>query len=601
MKTENEKLDLLEVALHLEKVSRELNFKVSWLVGADPGEDTWVFEKQKEAEADCKTVMHWKPIFDIDDHSKQVAWEVWKGFGKRFCVAYFDQKTLSASSKKNYAQNVKSVISFFSLDRCILSPNELSISDIDAYESFLKTKHLSKSLVSEYLRVVRLFFQYQPILGEGLIFDPYPEVTNSIQKAATRIGYANGHTKTLYPQDGLALLNHALRVIDDSECVLFKYEWLVEKRRSLEGLAGVKRATARNRLFKDFKNKFGEGLKEFNLSVEVVYASSIIILLSLSAMRKHEMAHLTFDDAKKLLDDGTDILTGRVYKTARTSSGKKTNRKSIKQVKDAVRVAISLSEPMRKKYGSKYLFLRLIHSDGFSNSGRKKYVELTETPLYRLLDKFSEDAGFTKGTLRPHMFRRFFALMWAWRFEIGDLEYLSDLLFHNGEEMTKVYVEDEALWEFISDELKQLTQEILKNALLGNKKIYGKFGRAIEKYKRLIRGSINVVGLRKAEVLTEKLISKGMIVVPAQDGFCIMSPSRAPRAACGDGFKPDYAKRSDETCSGCFNFGMVDNRKSYWLRRYKAHEKVYQNTHIIELKEASKKSMSIALEVINSF
>jgi hypothetical protein len=573
-----------------EKVEEKIVPTVNWLVNSLIVDDEWQFKPYKDAESDSKLKFYWRPVFDIEDSSAQVIWSIWKEFGKDFSVNYFENHDLFSSSKKAFVQNVRVVISFFAIEREVVTPGDITRQDVDALEVYIEQKNASYSYVSELLRICRLFYLNSPFLSNGIQFDPYPEAINPLSKVVKRISKPDGHTDTLYPMVGLSLLNHALRKISDSKSVLQRYEYYLQLKHS-----------GKSNSYKIYREKYSETFREIKRKVDVLYASSILVLLTLSAMRKHEMSHIELSEAEKLLDGRQDLLTGKVFKTARTSTGKKTDRTVVKELKEALSIVVSLTAPMRKKYRSKYLFLRLLHGDGHSIESKSTRIELAEDVLYRMLDVFAEDAGYVAGTLRPHMFRRFFSLMWAWRFETGDMEYLSDLLFHNGQQFTKVYTSDEAVWEFIPEELKILTKGVLEKALLGEKSIYFGFSRAIKKYQNLIKKSVQVVGVSKAEIIAERLVEQlGYIVMPAADGYCFMNLSRASRARCGMNGMPEYSNRSEELCSKCPNFGVPLDRKEHWKRRYEAHKHTFETTKSSELRTAAENGMRRAQRLLNS-
>jgi len=552
-----------------------------WLIDSTINDDVWIFKPYKYAELQSKLKFYWKPVFEVESSSHQIMWDVWKNFGKSLSIDYFENHHIVSSSKKGFVQSVKTLISFFAIEREVMSPSDVSLSDVAALETYIHQKNASYSYVTELLRIFRSFFLNETSYLKGLSFDPYPDYINPLSRVAKRISKPNGHTETLYPKVGLSLLNHALKKISEGDDILKRYD----------DYLGLKKGGFKN-AYKIYRDKYSETFKELKRQVDVLYASSIVVVLSLTAMRKHEMNHIKLGEAESLLNGELDVLTGRVFKTARTSTGKRTERKVIKELKDALSIVHSLTLPMRVKNKSKFLFLRLVHGDGHSIKSKNGRVELSESVLYRLLDVFSTDAGYIDGTLRPHMFRRFFSLMWAWRFETGDMEYLADLLFHNGQEFTKAYTSDEGVWEFITEDLKSLTREVLENALLGEKNIYAGFSKSIQRYQNIIKSSVHVVGVAKAEVIAERLVGEmGYMIMPASDGYCFMSLSRASRAKCGNGSLPDYSQRSEKLCLACPNFGVPLDRKEHWQRRYYAHKKTFETTGNLELKTASKEGM----------
>jgi hypothetical protein len=216
------------------------------------------------------------------------------------------------------------------------------------------------------------------------------------------------------------------------------------------------------------------------------------------------------------------------------------------------------------------------------------------------LNIFAFNAGYDDRTLRPHMFRRFFAMMWAWRFETGDLHYLSLLLYHNGHAFTTTYTEDEDVWLFMPDEIKKITYDLFEKMLLGEKKIAAGFSRTIQRYKSLIQANVTIISPENIQSFVHNLLDRGeYIVTPAVDGYCFMSKSRRSRSKCStNGKDPNYSNRNESFCSICGNFGVTEDRKEHWQIRYDAHEKTYDFALTKELKKVSKKGMELTQRML---
>jgi len=192
--------------------------------------------------------------------------------------------------------------------------------------------------------------------------------------------------------------------------------------------------------------------------------------------------------------------------------------------------------------------------------------------------------------------------MWAWRFETGDLHYLSKLLYHNGYEFTTAYTEDEDVWEFMPEEMKQMTHDLFEKMLAGEKRVVSGFSRTIERYKKLLQANVTIVTPEQISDFVDLLIERsGYIVTPAADGYCFMNLLRASRAKCSiNGEFPDYANRDENLCSQCSNFGVTDDRKQYWQIRFDAHKKTFENARTKELKDVAKKGMSLTMRMLNA-
>jgi len=406
---------------------------------------------------------------------------------------------------------------------------------------------------------------------------------------AKQLGVSNGHTQTLLPKTGLHLLDHALNIISVSTKTLNNYDLynkLISQGKYYRKIYYDKTNQKPNKLIKE---------------VRTLYSAAIVITFTLTAMRKHELNEILYQDAVDMVEGLVGVLTGRVHKTAKVLKGKKTKRQSTTELKDALSVIIRLTQNFRGKTKSKFLLLRLpTHVREISE--RFSLASLGSRSLYILLDLFCESAGYAEGTLRPHMFRRFFAMMWAWRFEVGDLHYLSKLLYHNGYEFTTAYTEDENVWEFMTDEMKALTHSIFQNILTKEKQLVGGFSRTLERYIRLIQAKVSIVNPDHISDFVHALVERsGYIVVPTGDGYCFMSPTRASSAKCStNGVQPDYSNRNENLCGGCPNFGVSTEKIGIWERRLNHHSKILKTTNSQDLKDAAQKGVVLAQRMINS-
>lgn len=143
-----------------------------------------------------------------------------------------------------------------------------------------------------------------------------------------------------------------------------------------------------------------------------------------------------------------DILVGLEMKTAGTITGKKTERAVIQEVKDALNVILELTKYTKEKSRLETILLKLPFSHSVNGTGEKSFY-LTTNGLYMVLRYFVNSAKFNRVDLRPHMFRRAYAMLWTWRYEIGDLEELRLMLKHNSLNFTQKYTDDENVWEFM--------------------------------------------------------------------------------------------------------------------------------------------------------
>jgi hypothetical protein len=569
--------------------SAEETIKYSWLAG-DPEEDIWDFVEYIEGQYASRLRLTWRPTFKVQSVTTRMRWNKWVGIAKSLCINLFESKSVinKTGSNKVKAQYIKYVAQFFCFERRRFDLSEIDLTDILALEQHLKQRALTTSTVGEYLRAIRDLWLLNSDNWSGLSFDPYP---SSVKRNNTvkQLGVKNGHTKTLKPITGLFLLDSAIKLIANSDKTLSNY--------SLYNEIKISYAEPSSAYFRRTKQKASALIEE----VRLLYAAAILITLTLTAMRKHELTHILHQDALDMTEGNVSVLTGRVHKTARVLSGKETQRQSVVELRDAISVIIRLTQDVRDKTNNKSLLLRLSTHNSVGEAHTES-IPLGLTSLYTLLDLFSKNMGFTDGTLRPHMFRRFFAMMWAWRFEVGNLHYLSKMLYHNGYEFTTAYTEDQDVWTFMSDEMKSLTHAIFEDILTGEKQIVSGFSRTIERYKRIIQVNVSIVNSQHISEFVEVLLQRNdYIIMPAADGFCFMTPSRASTAKCStNGVLPDYSNRNEIFCGICSNFGTTKDKIDIWVERKHAHQKTLNTTNSKALKSAAIKGILNAERVINS-
>jgi site-specific recombinase XerD len=561
--------------------------KNRWLHGTVESDD-WFFIEFMPGQYDSRMKMSWNPSFNQNSISADIGWKNWKQFGKDFCCYYFDEVSLGKNSSFIvYARLVKAICQYFCFTRQCLNIEKVTKGDINAFEVYLSNKDLSISYVAEQLRILKSFWAYRQEVGSGLEYCPYMG-KNLIKQKSKRLGSKNGHTKTIKPDEAFLLLNHALQLVENSSDVLLRYARYIEIKKKFGSNSSKK-----------YKKEFGSTATSLINECWALYGAAVVLILTLSAMRKHESNTILYEDAKLLLSGEIDTLRGVVHKTSGTITGKNTERQIVAEVQEAINVITQLTEPMRKLSGSPYLLLRLTLTDSVQ-SGTTRCNELATKSMYKILDSFSTDAGYS-GQLRPHMFRRFFSMLWAWRFEVGDLHYLSKLLYHNGYKFTTAYTEDEDVWEFMPENMKKFTHDVFDKMLHGKKQIVGGFSRTIESYKKLIQSKVSLVNSDDISTYIDAVIERsGYIVTPAADGYCFMTPNRAKFSKCStvEGI-PNYSNRRAELCSQCSNFGVTIDHVGRWENRYQMHEKVFNSTDNENTKKQSKAGMEITLKMLN--
>lgn len=215
-----------------------------------------------------------------------------------------------------------------------------------------------------------------------------------------------------------------------------------------------------------------------------------------------------------------------------------------KLVAEAVRVLEVLTEPVRNENNQSLLTFPTLGGGevNYWSSGKvNEFAEYVGVP----------DNEGTPWQFSEHQFRRFFAMMFFYKFESGDLATLSWHLRHTNFEMTAKYITDKdfrrAFDEIKAERIVSFAQSAANEraeALCGNmQKELGDFF-----------SSFDAVSERRAEKMIRKVEEIGYILNFVPDGACFgQTPTLLVRSKClmDDAVQKSSACRG--SCVGCPN------------------------------------------------
>lgn len=166
----------------------------------------------------------------------------------------------------------------------------------------------------------------------------------------------------------------------------------------------------------------------------------------------------------------------------------------------------------------------------------------------------------------PHQFRRFFAVLYFYRFEGATIEALSHHLRHFNLEMTKRYVTQDpevaALW---TDVEWGYTGHVARSIVAGERSVSGSAG---ERLKKAARRLVDVFR-RKMRVASPERVGASLALVMQRQGMvltpkpwvtcsCPRTRDAAAKAACRHGSSddteavgPDFARAGPSVCASC--------------------------------------------------
>ena len=555
-------------------------------------DDVWKLKPHIHSDDNSRYTVNWN-IFDINDYIGVFnRWDYWKSAAKE--LAYWimnapTNKCKTTSSLANFCRSIREIYEWLCFERKCFSLSEVKQEDITSFIEHVAAKKLTESTVLNKLIVISYVYSHRKYLSESFTFNPFK--SKKITALAKAYSIENGHTPTLYPQEIFGLLNHALKLVKESKLTL----QLFDKYMKIHSDTSMAHRSMYLRFFK----LTGVKSSDLQRQVRALYGAAITIILILLAERKHELSLTKEEDVIDLLNKDLDILVGLEMKTAGTITGKKTERAVIQEVKDALNVILELTKYTKEKSGLETILLKLPFSHSVNGTGEKSFY-LTTNGLYMVLRYFANSAKFNRVDLRPHMFRRAYAMLWTWRYEIGDLEELRLMLKHNSLNFTQKYTDDENVWEFMGKNEQDLAFDLLNRAFQRKIVVAGKMSETLERYSRIIQAKSTLLdAVTIADHIDDIIINTGLRVVAHADGFCFINHTSLENALCRtEGIGLDPVKRKDTICMNCPNFATDNSRKPYWEKRIKLHQEFVESSKNEQLIEGSKQFIKEAEKIL---
>jgi len=258
----------------------------------------------------------------------------------------------------------------------------------------------------------------------------------------------------------------------------------------------------------------------------------------------------------------------------------------------AIQVLTDLSEVARKASGSPRLFQWL---SPFTND-----VELPPTALRPKvhLNDFAERVGASAHLASDgivahwhwssHQLRRFFAILYFYRFEGAQLEVISHYLRHFNLEMTRVYLtkdpEVQALW---LDTEWGYTGDLVREIVAGGRRNTGgmaeRLSKAAKRIVKVLRSRLQVVTPERVGTALKLLLeNKGVVLTPkpwvtctcpATERAALTARCRKESRANSGAKGPDFAHAGPGVCARCPWAYINESRKPFIERELKQMER----------------------------
>lgn len=280
----------------------------------------------------------------------------------------------------------------------------------------------------------------------------------------------------------------------------------------------------------------------------ILSAACFVVIASLTARRLNEISDIGFGSISKDVD-GQHWL--RVY-IEKTSQRYDQIPIPVSVVK-AIGVMEDLSKSARTKEND--TIWQFLVDEEMSQIDPGDYLkDLAE--LCQTCKKHEIEWSFT-----AHQFRRFFAILYFWQYEKGDLAGLSHHLRHFSLEMTKRYVTDSDFGKVLKAVESEWQAEFLRSVIDGSRQIGGKAGNRLKlESKKLLnrfRKSVEVVApkrtLQHLQRLSKKLGSEYKQHVWGTICACPSNTKFSSHARCKGASEtgPIYKNANEHHCSNC--------------------------------------------------
>ena len=448
--------------------------------------------------------------------------------------------------------------------------------------------------------------------SKSLIFNPFEDT--SPDRMGIEIGKPKGRTATPPVRQSMELIDRSLRWVLDYSPVLFELRTKFEQLNQLN-LTKETRINRMKKIVRKTNLPDGPGsIKQLDAStkritdgvsfkmalLEFLPAACFVVIAAFTARRLEEV--LSIRAAGK---DNEDCVSSNANGYFLETYVEKTVRDWEKlpcteAVVAAIEVLRMWSAPARRATGDVKLFR-------YKNLTTKDIPFFSPGKSINIFTKFlslslTEDGN--EWEFKPHQFRRFFAIMYFWRYEYGNLSALGQHLRHFNTEMTQTYVTEVETGAIFKHVGREFTTTILSEAARGKRNVSGPFGEKFkEKFKQLIekyRRQTKVVSPKLINETVERFVDMSNRRLKGfKWGYCACgtAPQQLANARCLQGdenpakaIEPDVSKSSPVVCGDCPHHLTGEAFKEFWKEELEMHERAAADSNNGNLlREASRR------------
>jgi hypothetical protein len=177
----------------------------------------------------------------------------------------------------------------------------------------------------------------------------------------------------------------------------------------------------------------------------------------------------------------------------------------------------------------------------------------------------------------PHQFRRFFAVLYFYRYEGASIEVLNHHLRHFSLDMTRIYVTQDAEGRAMWTDVAWGYNAYLARAIAAGERSYagaagGRLKRAAQRIADVLRRNLRIATPERVGAALALMMQKqGMVLTPKPWVDCTSpaTAAAASKAACRrasnagpEALGPDFAFAGPTTCANCFHAAMGRHKQA---------------------------------------
>ncbi|MDH2133999.1 site-specific integrase [Sphingobium yanoikuyae] len=420
--------------------------------------------------------------------------------------------------------------------------------------------------LTSWLDPIEGLYAMADVIGDDAIKRrPFPQ---GLAEVARTKGVGTVRTPTPPPRLALHLMeNAAIWVVEHSDALIKAYERVAVRYRHAPPREGLAVSDVVDDEELPFEISIRQRQRGYSLSlgkaIRYLMTACFIVIATFTARRLEEILDLRVDSLRGNDLDGY-FLEIYIEKTLQ--------RKEAIPVPNVVaaafKVLMKLSARAREAAGNDVIFQysSIIgqnekHFSFAAKSALDDFARFVEVPLPKAIG----DAVALPWHWSPHQFRRFFAILYYYRWEGASINVLAHHLRHFNLEMTRVYVTKDPDVDAIWTDTEWGFNQAKARAIVSNHGFTGGMGKKLSKYGKLImdkmRQMVLVIDPKEAGFRLKSFMQRSHLVLtpkPWVDCTCPRSRKAAERARCRAGkalpegtVGPDFASANPTVCIEC--------------------------------------------------